>query len=980
MVLFCVSFGFALVGAWRALRLQPAEVVEVQAPPTGARLIVTVQVVDALPVADAGAATPASPPVAVAEATVVVVGESPDREFAELMRNTTRADGTVEFAGLPEGPVWVLAEAKGKSRRSARVLLAGEQRLQLVLTPAQTLNVTVLDDQRAPIKQATVLVSDSDALPFGALTAADGTARFDRLGPAPYGIKVYARGYESVERAGVTDDVQIVLRRLGGLGVTVVSAKGEPASEAEVYVVGSSLWPARRLQTDAQGKAHLGGLLSGVYDLRARKGGLVSEVLSGVRLERGERRDVELRLGVGRMVRVKVVSAAPEKRPIEGAAIVLAEFGLSPFPITARSGKDGFAAVGPLAPGPAFLSVRADGYIGRGAIAVPEMLTEPLEVQLQKGATLKGKVVDEHDHAIAGASVEIIGIDTDGLPIDETPLRAAYREAHFDFAMKPLPLIPAGELGVTMGHVPFVNEAEASRSSLGGWTELPSDYRPWQSDVDGRFRAHPIPPGKVRALVRHPDYVEGLSETVVLGPGGEREVTVVLAEGGRLLGRVVDERGHPVASARVLLASNTGSFERNVYSARDGTFEVKAVPEHVTVSLARPDDPSRFVWKGPLRISEHKEREVEFELPAPRADIEWRVLDEDDKPIDLAQVTLLSLEESVPLRLTQFTREDGRIHVPDAAGLQLRVTARAPGYVSWSEQFAKAPSERVIVLRRGLRVAGKVTAVRGRQEVAGARVTLLTDLRKDSTTTDVRGGYGFTQVPRGKIEIRVEHGDYARVTEVFAVKDTGREDRAFELPDIDLQEGVTISGVVTNADEQPVAGAKVGVGFVASITKRGALPAGVVLTDDRGRFTLRGVQPGAVRVSAVGPTGDRGDAELSAEPGDEKADVDIALAPADGESEVDVHTAGLAVTFGERDAAGGVEVVVVDVVADSEAERGGLLRGDVVKRVGGQRAGSMRVARSLTRGRAGSDVIVDVRRGGRTLSFRIRREELTGAD
>jgi hypothetical protein len=546
--------------------------------------------------------------------------------------------------------------------------------------------------------------------------------------------------------------------------------------------------------------------------------------------------------------------------------------------------------------------------------------------------------------------------------------------------MKPLPLIPAGELGVTVGHVPFVNEADASRSPLGGWTDLPADYRPWQSDVEGRFRAHPIPPGKVRALVRHPAYVEGLSDTVVLGPGGEQEVTVVLAEGGRLLGRVVDERGRPVASARVLIASNSSSYERSVYSGRDGTFEVKAVPEHVTVSLARPDDPSRWVWKGPLRVSEQGGREVEFALPAPRPDVEWVVLDEDDKPIDLVQVTLLSLDEAVPLRLTQFTREDGRISVADAAGLKLRVTARAPGYVPWSEQFASAPSERAIVLRRGLRVAGKVTAVRGRQDVAGGRVTLVTDLRKDSTTTDSRGGYEFAQVPRGKIEVRVEHSDYAHASHRFEVKDTGREDRAFELPDIDLAEAVTLSGVVVDANEEPVAGAKVGAGFVASVGARGALPVGVVVTDDRGRFTLNGVAAGSIRLSAVGPTGDRGEITLDAEAGDEKSDISIVLSASGEAAEVDVHTAGFAVTFGERDTPRGVQVVLVDVARDSEAERGGLERGDVLARVGGEAVTSMRAARTLTRGRAGSDVIVDVLRGGRTLSFRIRREELTGSE
>src|SRR5690606_2405108 len=173
---------------------------------------------------------------------------------------------------------------------------------------------------------------------------------------------------------------------------------------------------------------------------------------------------------------------------------------------------------------------------------------------LRAGGRLRGRVVDIHGHAIAGARVEVIGFDQDGLPIAETPLIAAYRDAHFDFAMKPIPLVPAGELGITLGHVPYVNEAQTSS----GWTQLPADYSPWISDVEGRFTAHPVPPGRVRALVRHPGYVEALSEVVELGPGGEHEITVTMLEGARLVGRVVDTRGFPVADARISVSALRG--------------------------------------------------------------------------------------------------------------------------------------------------------------------------------------------------------------------------------------------------------------------------------------------------------------------------------------------------------------------------------------------------------------------------------------
>lgn len=923
---------------------------------------------------DAGAArAPSTPPRALDAASVRLYAAAADGTFPLVRSGVTDTRGKLQISKLAAGRYWLLVEAEAGSRASRQLTLSGAHHEQVTLSPARSLTVTVLDDAAQPIEAATVLLRGEDPLPFGGLTSAAGDASFSRLGAGSFSVQVFARGFEAGERFAVDGDITVVLRRLGGLGVRVVDTSGTAVAEAEVYIVGSSLWPARRILTDAEGRAELGGLLSGVYDLRAKKGGRVSAVQSGVALERGQRREVVLRLGGGRTVQVLVSSEKPLSRPIAGASVVLAEFGLSPFPLTARTDEQGRAAVGPLSPGPAFLSVRAKGFVGRAAIPVPEDSQEPLRVVLMKGARLYGEVVDKHGHAIAGARVEVIGIDTDGQPIAETPLMAAYRDAHFDFAMKPLPLIPAGELGVTLGHVPYVNEARAGS----GWTELPDDYSPWMSDVEGRFSAYPVPPGRVRALVRHPAYVEGLSDTVTLAPGGEQKVVVVLKEGGRLIGRVVDERGLPVPGVRVVVTSKSGGFERSMLSASDGMFRLASVPREVIVQLARPEAPHRFVHRETISIEEAEEREREFVLPPPHESIEWHVVDSEQRPVELAQLTLTSLSVDVPLRLTQFTREDGRVVVDDVAGLPLRVNVSAPGFAPWSEQMQQAPKEHTIVLQRGLRLTGKVTAVRGRVEVEGARVTLNSGRRNDSTTTNLRGEFELTQVPTGRATLKVEHDDYATMSVRVEVSDTGRVDRAFEVEPIDLVEGARLVGVVVNAEGEPVSGARVGVGFVASVLARGALPPGVALTDDAGRFTLRGVPAGERRVVAVSAIDGKGVLQISVEAGEVLEDLTVELAPTSELDEIDPQRGGLAVSFGERDVARGVEVVLVDVGLGSEADRAGLQRGDVLLRVDGQAIRSMRAARAATNGRPGSDVVVVVRRAGSEQSFRVRREELS---
>jgi hypothetical protein len=86
----------------------------------------------------------------------------------------------------------------------------------------------------------------------------------------------------------------------------------------------------------------------------------------------------------------------------------------------------------------------------------------------------------------------------------------------------------------------------------------------------GTFRAAPASPGRVRAIVRHPQYVEAESEVVTLPPGGEAHVEVVMRQGGALEGRVLDARDRPVRGARVVVSAVRGTLERTTRTGRDG--------------------------------------------------------------------------------------------------------------------------------------------------------------------------------------------------------------------------------------------------------------------------------------------------------------------------------------------------------------------------------------------------------------------------
>src|SRR6185369_6985054 len=116
-----------------------------------------------------------------------------------------------------------------------------------------------------------------------------------------------------------------------------------------------------------------------------------------------------------------------------------------------------------------------------------------------------------------------------------------------------------------------------------GSTPQVAAAEPWVSARDGTFRAEPVTPGRVRAFVHHPQYVEAMSDVVLVESKKEARVDIVLQRGGNLEGRVVDSRGRPVGGAHVSAMASRGSFEHMTRTGSDGSFAFAALPEAITI-------------------------------------------------------------------------------------------------------------------------------------------------------------------------------------------------------------------------------------------------------------------------------------------------------------------------------------------------------------------------------------------------------------
>jgi len=529
----------------------------------------------------------------------------------------------------------------------------------------------------------------------------------------------------------------------------------------------------------------------------------------------------------------------------------------------------------------------------------------------------------------------------------------------------PIPPIPGSNAAL----------AAAALDSAAQPLDADEELAPWISGSGGRFRAAPVTPGVVRALVRHPDFVEAVSEAVTLVPGGEASVKVTLLHGGSLEGRLKDDRDQPVEGAEVEVLAEHGTFQRATVTASDGSFAFSALPREVIVNVRRSENPTRVAKRISLTVEEGKQEKLEITLPALRDPIEVTVFDDEGHPLELAEVNVLSLDPTSPLRTTAFSDVRGKVQLSDAQGLSLRISVQAPGFARQVLVLGPADAKGSLELKlaRGALIAGRVTALRGRRGDEGALVTVSFQGLRKTATSNADGEYRISDVPLGPIKVHVSHPEFAEGELATTVENPGRRDRAFDLPAIDLEEPGAVEGEVVDERGDPVAGARVAVGHAPSYLPAGGLPRGVAVTDANGAFSLQGLASGKTTIDVFSPDRGRGSARVEVRSSRTESGVRITVRPSGSEQDP-FAPGGVAVTLGERGAGDALEVVVVGVAENSEAERAGLQAGDVITSINDAKPSSMHDARARLSGPLQSDVVISVTRAEAVQRLSVLRE------
>ena len=547
---------------------------------------------------------------------------------SELTRNAATADarGAFRLDGIARGRTSLVASAPRYAAARRDSVRAGA-RVELFLFSGPTLTGTARDEGGRPIAGASVRLFGEGWSSPPAVEPTDAAGRFTAAGLDPGAYWVVARsGAKAPGLARVTltarDDasVDVTVGEGGYASGRVVDEAGRPVPGARVrpesldgdglpVAVGDALAAA----SGEDGAFVLGPLPAGMIGFAVAHAGHATARASVVVLSRqsSDLRDVVLESGLAVRGRVR----DREGVALAGVLLRAEPRGGGDGPTSeGESGADGAYALGGLAPGAYSVSATAAGFASVHVTATAG--GEPLEIVLDAGGGITGRVVDAAGQPVDGASVqgERADVATEPGGVDGYAMSANDGDGRFtirDIAPGTYALrVRAGGVGeaavssvkVAAGRVTDVGTITLSATGVvtgvvvdadgqgipGATVQVRrnaqtyySDDPSAQTDSNGAFEARGVRPGRVFVTARHPAFVEGRQEDVEVDPEKDPPVVrVVLARGGRIEGRARRRDGRPFEDGRVAatsLSSRGGGFEP-VPTLADGAYVLDHVP------------------------------------------------------------------------------------------------------------------------------------------------------------------------------------------------------------------------------------------------------------------------------------------------------------------------------------------------------------------------------------------------------------------
>jgi protocatechuate 3,4-dioxygenase beta subunit len=523
---------------------------------------------------------------------------------------STRADGEFEFQTLRPGSYHIRAmePSTGIAGTSISIEDSRPARVELTLGEGALLTGHVLDVQGGPVTRASILamqrVPDEASQLAAARAISEDTGAFRVLArPGETVLRIIAEGYADgfVRAHAPATDVDIALVPASRLLGQVVSAIDDtPIAGASVIATRTLpelILREGRAITDEQGHFAIEGLIDGAYDVFARAEGFASAGAEHVELTVAASATVSLRVQKA-VALTGVVVTSRGRTPCATADVTIRGTGAEQ-PFVAHTTSDDAGRV-------RFANVPPGGYElhaswrGRDASLPGIVITEShhdFTIEVPTGARLVGRVVDSLQAPVSNEGVLATLVDG--------PTVATRSDAHGRFEL--VGLAPGSYRLATVStprnsvlvDVPESGDAQEIVLERGAMSSLVVKLRhtdgtevvdAWQvyargdrvlpaERSDASYRFSSLSAGS-HVISAHDGVNAPVEASVELRDAERKEITLLVPRhAGVLHGRVVDERGAPVADAWVRAQASssvgfTASRERSVLTSTDGTFEL----------------------------------------------------------------------------------------------------------------------------------------------------------------------------------------------------------------------------------------------------------------------------------------------------------------------------------------------------------------------------------------------------------------------
>ena len=511
-------------------------------------------------------------------------------------------------------------------------------------------------------------------------------------------------------------------------------------------------------------------------------------------------------------------------------------------------------AIDGLAPGTYTVFVRADGaatWQRAGVELVAGAEPVDLQVLLDRGASLRGRVLDPEGRPLEGATV---------LSERDTPSQL--------IPFTPEPREPIALVATTTG-------------------------------ADGSFELGPLSNGRQRLRASHAGYGAAWSEPVELPrPASEppAEIVLRLVRPGTIEGQVSRDDGSPWPGAIVVaswLDASASYVDRPClhygigFADATGRYEIGDLPPGLFVVLNVMEGQSGGANRVPRvqQVRIDAGARVKVDLPGGHrgASVEGTILSSDGKPLGGSDVTVLPEKDPGTGWKSTRSRDDGRFDFPSLAPGRYLVFA---GGNLGSElayqgeiEVPDVPVFRPVVRAGSGRMRGRVSEAETGRGLTTSVLVLETDFGRGlefagRIVTDAEGRYALSLLPPGKYRVTA----YATVGRLgHETADAVEVDASGEAAvcDFALRPGAAIAIRVHDEGGRPLESAKLEFRD----------PAGNLVgfspedrTDPKGEVLVRGAKPGRWTLRVTHPGFETSETVFDLAVGEERA-VDVQLRP-----------------------------------------------------------------------------------------------------